>query len=330
MTDPHSMLPPFSWQSFWQHSHFPLGWNLVAIVLLVGYVAGLAVARRRTGSSPVSGVRVGCWVLGVVSLVLTIDSAIDIYGDGLFYVHMIEHLMLIMVVPAFFVLGHPLTVLRAALSPSGRERFDRVVRSMPIAVLTNPLVGVAVYSLVIVETHLTPFMDGMMRHPWLGAVEQVLYLAAGYLILLTLIGYEPIRWRLTPLFRIAICVIAMTADTVVGIVLMQSDTDLFPMLAAHRPMGAPSPVHDQHIGGGIMWAGGDGLMTLFAIAMVIVLIADPARDQVAGAWLEGVRRQTLADHVGEQSLVASLDVDSDDEALAAYNRMLGRLGNSPD
>lgn len=327
MSDPHSLLPPFSWQSFWNHWHFPPEWNVVAIVLLVGYVVGLKVARDRTGSLPVGTIRIVSWMVGVASLVLTIDSAIDIYGEGMFYVHMIEHLMLIMVVPAFLVLGHPLTVLRAALSPSGQERFDRVVWSPPIAVLTHPLVGIAVYSLVIVETHLTPFMDGIMRHPWLGTAEQAMYLIGGYLILLTLIGFEPIRWRLTALYRISICVVAMTADTVVGIVLMQSDTDLFPTMAAHRPMGAPSPVHDQHIGGGIMWVGGDGLMTLFAVAMVVVLIAG-SREAPAGAWLEGVRLQTLADHVGEQSLALSQDVDSDDEALAAYNRMLGRLSNS--
>ena len=321
-----SILPPFSWQSYWQHWQFSLVWSVVAAVLLAGYAVGLATARRRHGSLPVSPIRVGCWLLGVVLLVGTVESGIDVYGMVLFSVHMIEHLMLIMVVPSLLVLGHPLTVLRAALASP--ERFDKVVRSWPVAVPTHPLVSTALYCLVIVATHLTSFMDEMTVHPWLGGLEKVLYLVSGYLFCMTLLGYEPIRWLLPTIARIALSLIAMTADTVVGIVLMQADTNLFPKMEMHRPMGAPSALHDLHLGGGIMWAFGDGLMTAFAFAFVIVLVADPHRDRGAGSWLESVRRQTMADQVGEDAITDGADVDNDDEALAAYNRMLGRLGGT--
>ena len=52
---------------------------------------------------------------------------------------------------------------------------------------------------------------------------------------------------------------------------------------------------------------------------------------VGGPRLEGVRRRTLADRLasaGESAELEGSDVDSDAEALAAYNRMLKRL-NEP-
>ena len=324
------MLPPFHWGSFLRVWEFRPGWDAFALLLLAGYVAGLVVCRRH-GVRSVHPVRVLMFVLGVALLVLTVSSAVDAYAMALFWDHMVEHLLLIMVVPALLVLGHPLTVLRAAASTRGRAgTVDGVLRSGPVAVLTHPVFAVALYSVVIVATHLTSFMDVMATHHWVMAGEQVLYLASGYLFLLPLLGNEPIRWRLPYLLRIALLLGAMTPDTVVGIVLMQTVSDIFPVMMAGHPAWALSPVDDLHMAGGIMWAGGDGLMMFMAVGVVIALIASGDEKVALGSWLQGVRRTTLADAVARGDATGATfddeaDVDEDDAMLAAYNRMLARL-----
>ena len=45
---------------------------------------------------------------------------------------MIEHLLLIMVVPALLVTGHPLTVLVRATTGRTRDRVQAVLRSAPV------------------------------------------------------------------------------------------------------------------------------------------------------------------------------------------------------
>ena len=179
-------------------------------------------------------------------------------------------------------------------------------------------------------THLTSFMDQMATHPWLMGAEQVLYVVSGYLFLLTLLGSEPIRWRLSHLARVVLVLLAMTPDTVVGIVLLQTNRDLFPVMEATHPSWAPPPLADMHIAGGLMWAAGDGLMMLIGVGVIIAMISDKAQESVLGTRLEGIRRQTLtAQLVAADATPTAFDekvsVDDDEEMLSAYNRMLERL-----
>ncbi len=322
-------LPPFDWHVLATHWTLHPGWVIAGVVLLLGYL--YAVHRARTRGAHVHWARIGCWVAGVVLLELTLASAIDTYAMSAFWIHMIEHLILIMVVPALLVCGGPLAVVAGALPERGRSRLVAALRSRPVAVVTHPLVGMVLYGAVIVATHLTSFMDQMAMHPWLMTFEQVLYLVSGWLMLLTLVGHEPIRWRVPYLFRIGLLMIGMVPDTIVGIVLMQADKDPFPVFMAMHPAWAPPPLRDVQIGGALMWVGGDGLMMCFAVGVVVAMISAPGRQaQVIGPWLESVRRHTLTDRLSESGAQAGAEasdaVDPDsEEARAAYNRMLERL-----
>ena len=145
-------------------------------------------------------------------------------------------------------------MLVESLEPPRRERALRVLRSRPVGVLTHPLTGLAVYAATIVGTHLTGFMDQMAHHPSLMVGEQVLYLAAGFLFLLPLVGEEPLRADLSYGSRMILLVAGMIPDTIVGIVLLQTDANPFPMFASMRPSWAPDALHDVQTAGGLMWA----------------------------------------------------------------------------
>jgi putative membrane protein len=328
---PDHGLPPFGWGSFVHHWDVSLGWLVACLVLLAVYVDAVLRGYQRGHRHP--GWRIACYVGGIVLLFLTLSSAIDVYAMSVFWVHMIEHLLLIMVVPILLVLGHPLTALRESWGEAGQARFDRIVRSAPVAALTHPAVAFVLYGAVIVGTHLTGFMDQMVVHSWLMPAEQIAYVVSGYLLLLPMIGREPVRWELPYLARVLLVLVGMVPDTIVGIVLLQSDTVSFPKMFAMHPSWAPGAVDDQQIAGGLMWAAGDGLMMVIGVVIVIQMISDPQRGRVLGRWLEGARRQTLAHHLtqggGEGIGTASeVDVDDDDAVLDAYNAMLARMRDS--
>ncbi|MDQ6933688.1 MAG: cytochrome c oxidase assembly protein [Actinomycetota bacterium] len=311
---------------------FHAGWTVAGVVLISGYLVALRMAARR-GLRPVSPIRVACFVTGTVLLVATVSSAMGGYAMSVFWVHMIEHLTLIMVVPVLLVLGHPLTVIRDGLAGAGRTRFEAALHSAPVSVLTYPLTGLLLYSAVIVGTHLTSFMDTMAMHPWLMTGEQVLYVVSGWLLFATLVGSEPIRWRVPYLLRIVLLLLAMVPDTLVGIVLVQSNRVLFPMMMGMHPAWAPNALRDQQISGSLMWAVGDGLMVGVAFGVVVALISGSAtRSPVLGGWLESARRQTLTTHLALSGAEPAnpaegqvVDVDDDDDLLAAYNQMLARM-----
>ena len=73
----------------------------------------------------------------------------------------------------------------------------RAVRSRVVAALTWPPLTIALYIAVIVGTHLTGLMNLVLSNENAHNLEHAVYLAAGYLFFLPLIGREPLRWRLS-------------------------------------------------------------------------------------------------------------------------------------
>jgi putative membrane protein len=281
-------------------------WHLRPVtdaVLLV--TAGLYLWRARHGW-PVG--RTVCFLGALALLGVTSQSSIDVYGHDLFWMHMIEHLLLIMCVPVLFVLGQPIRLAGA--------RMTRVLRTRVVSVLTFPLLALALYAAVLVGTHLTGFQPLMRAHEWLHELEIVLYLGSGYLFFLPLLGHEPLRRQLSYPLRVFLLFLGMTADTVVGVLLMMTTREPYP--------GAV--LSDIHTGGGIMWVVGDGLMFAITVLVVAQWMRDTERQNDTGQWLESARRSTLA-NLGVDSVSQDTDanIDDDDAALAAYNRMLAKL-----
>jgi putative copper resistance protein D len=295
-------MTPLTWQTVWTTWTFsPVADTLV---LIAAALYGGAVTR--TDGWPVR--RTLCFAAALIALVVAVNSSVDAYSHMLFSTHMAQHLLLIMVVPTLVVLGHPLELARRATS---RE----------FTVPVPPALGLACYTVVLVGTHLTPFMQVMLEHPWVHGVEQVLYLGSGYLLLLPLVGDEPVRRKVSYLVRLVVLFIAMVVDAVVGVVLMMTAYEPFPgYLAQHRTWG-PDPLTDLHWGGVAMWVAGDGLMMLIGILIIGEWIADAGRNDT-GPWLDAARRKALTD--SGVDLDEAQDLDSD-AALAAYNAMLARL-----
>ncbi|MCL2542850.1 MAG: cytochrome c oxidase assembly protein [Nocardioidaceae bacterium] len=320
-------LPELTWARFFSTWSVQPGWLVVVVLLTAGYLY----AWMRAGSaSSVRVWRVVSFLAGLAVMWVCVASAIGAYVMTLFWMHMVMHLTLIMVVPALLVLGHPITVLVESLPERPQERLRRALKRFPLSWIGSPAAGIAAYVLVIFYTHLTGFMDQMAVHSGLMTLEQVLYVVAGYLVFLPLIGEEPIGSEPSYLFRLILLFIMMVPDTVVGLVLLQTNHVLFPVWMRLRPHWAFDALHDQHTAGGLMWAAGDGLMMLIAVGLMVSVVTSPTRrERMTGTWMEGARRSTFITHIeqsgsGTEADVADFDPDSD-EAMDAYNRMLARL-----
>jgi putative copper resistance protein D len=340
------MLPPLTagtWFSVWTVE--PVG-TLIAAVLAVGYLLVLLAHRHSGMRWP--ALHSWSFAAGVVLLVVSVDSAIGAYSHALFWMHMIQHLLLITVVPALLVMGHPIRLL----SESGHagSRVVEALRRNPImSVLSNPVVALACYTVVLVGTHLTGYMQAMTQHMWLHSLEVALYLGSGYLFLLTLLVHEPIRWDPPYPARLGLLFVSMIVDAGVGIALMMADTDPFPGFAAMRDGWGPAALDDIHIGGAVMWVGGDGLMMAAIILLAARWITDTERQNDMGRILESVRRHTLVgaafdgdedsgpdagggdDASGGRPPATGrgpIDIDEDERIYQAYNRMLARLAES--
>jgi putative copper resistance protein D len=256
-------LPPVSLAELvtrWQFAPLVTGFVVVMAAL---YLWGVLRVRRRHPARPWPLWRTALFLGGLAVVVLATQSGIGSYDDVLFWDHMVQHLLLLMVAPPLLVLGEPATLLLHASRNPLHTWTKKVLRSRVVTAVTWPPFGVALYVGVIVGTHLTSFMNVVLSHEAVHNAEHVLYLVAGCLYFLPLLGREPIRWRVSYPTRIFLLFLAMPVDAFTGLVLGSEGSNPFPELARDRPAWAPSPLTDVHTGGAIMWVGGAGLM--FAI-----------------------------------------------------------------
>jgi len=239
---------------------------------------------------------------------------------------MVQHLMLLMVAPPLLVVGQPGTLLLHASRNPIHTWAKRTMRSTVVSALTFPGFGVLLYTGTIVGTHLTGFMNLVMTNDAAHQGEHVLYLVAGYLYFLALIGREPIRWRVSYPTRLFLLFLAMPVDAFTGLVLGSYGGNPFPSMADGRPAWAPAPIDDVHIGGAVMWVAGAGLM--FAL-MLSVFFAWSRESRAHGGlgWLESARQANYAAILPEAT-GSSENVD-DEEHLDAYNAYLARLNKKP-
>jgi cytochrome c oxidase assembly factor CtaG len=310
----------------------------VLVVVAAGlYLWGVLRVRRRHPARPWPLWRSALFLGGLAVVVIATQSGIGSYDDILFWDHMVQHLLLLMVAPPLLVVGQPVTLLLHASRNPLHTWTKKLLRSHVVTWITWPPLGVALYIGVIVGTHLTSFMNLVLANEAVHNGEHVLYLLAGYLYFLPLVGREPIRWKVSYPSRIFLLFIAMPVDAFTGLVLGSESGNPFPNLAVGRPGWAPSPISDVHIGGAVMWVGGAGLM--FGIMMTVFFAwSRETRSDGGLGWLETARRANFAAVVTEhretsasprtpRQPVASGSNENvdDDEHLAAYNAYLARL-----
>lgn len=260
------------------------------------------------------------WAAAMACVVIAFNSSIGIYSDALFWVHMIQHLILIMAVPPLLVWADPLALIpvRGGMrTPADVLGDGRVWRAV-----TNPLISVPLYTAAVVLTHLTSFQQIAVGHPPIRAAENVGYLVVGYVLFAPLVAIGGGRRRMPDLIRFVVLVAAMGVDTLTGVSLMMTDTSLAPAYAAGHPGWGPGALADQQTAGALMWFAGDGVMMLLMIG-VAVAWGLRRQDPGMGDWLEGIRRRQLLGAAWSGG--DAPDVDEDQAALDAYNAYLAML-----
>jgi putative copper resistance protein D len=262
------------------------------------------------------------FLAGLVVCAYATNGAIAVYDQVLFTAHMAGHLALVMLAPALLVAGHPLDLALTASTPRRRERFARVLRGRVISVLLTPPIALASYTVVIVGSHLTGLMDTIMRNSWVGEIEHLVYVIVGCQFFVLVVGDHPIRWRLSSPVRWLLLAVGMAVDTFTGIVLMQGSSAV---AMVHSARVSVDPLSDTRTGGAIMWFGGDGLMAIVMVALVIGWLRRVETDQAdEKGWLEQARRATFSAHTGDESTAADT-FDEDEAARASYNAWLANL-----
>ena len=137
--------------------------------------------------------------------------------------------------------------------------------SRPAEVIGHPITGFVVYALLIPVAHLTSLYNYTLSNDLAHDNEHLAFLVVGYLFWRPVIAIEPSRHPLHPGVRLVYLALAVPVDTFSGIALVSAAHEMFPYYDTFTRSWGPTRIADLHIGGSIMWIGGDGLMGLAMI-----------------------------------------------------------------
>ncbi|MEO8300698.1 MAG: cytochrome c oxidase assembly protein, partial [Rhizomicrobium sp.] len=211
-----------------------------------------------------------CFVLGVASFWIVLQTRIDYYAQHMFFVHRAAHFVLHHFGAFFIALGMSGPVLWAGLP----EFLKPLVMSRPVqrtvAFLQHPVmapflfVGL-LYLWLIPQIHTRVMLDANLYElmNWTMAVNGVMFWA----LILDSRARPPAR--LSHLMRAALILVIELPQMVLGAILSLTERDIYPVYTICGRVMDMTALNDQHYGGLIIWL--PGTLTSFA-AMIVVLV----------------------------------------------------------
>jgi len=261
-------VPPDIW-----HNAGATAISFTPCLLILGaaalYLWGVRRFNAAHPASPWSVRRTISFLGGTAVTFVAIQLFVGVYDDVLFYDHMVQHLLLIMVAAPLYTMGAPLELLERASGGRTHRVVSSVLGSKVAEVIGHPITGFLLYALLIPVAHLTSLYNFTLSHELAHDNEHLAFLVVGYLFWRPVVAIEPSRHPLHPGVRLVYLALAIPVDTFSGIALVSASHEMFSYYESFTRSWGPTRLADLHIGGSIMWIGGDSIM---ALAMIPCLV----------------------------------------------------------
>ncbi|HEX8394325.1 MAG TPA: cytochrome c oxidase assembly protein [Longimicrobium sp.] len=248
----------FSWSEWKVYPSFMAGWLLMA----GAYFLAIGPLRHRfAGSSPVPGRKVASFAFGLVMMFASLQGPLHELSDYfLFSAHMVQHLVLILMMPPFLLYGTPDWLLRPLVRRTWGRRIARA--------LTFPLVAFALNNIIFLAWHFPGPYDLMMRNHNVHITMHLMIMVTGTIMWWPVMSPLPELPRVAPVLQMVYLFLVGIPMMVSAALITFSQSELYSWyVEAPRLIPALSALEDQRLGGVIMWVPG-GLTLWLAITAV--------------------------------------------------------------
>lgn len=255
-------------------------WNLepdlvVALAVALGlYLFGWMRLRGRDGASgTLQGWRMWCYCGGILSIALALLSPIETFSELFFFVHMIQHLLLMLVAAPLLCLGAPILPLMWALPRRiriglGRQFAGGRPLHFLLNFLTNPLVAQALFLATLAGWHVPANYDIAQGPSLIHEFEHTMFLGTSLLFWWAIVHPWGGKRRLSYEAAIAYLIPPILVSNLIGALLTFAPRPLYTNYLAVPRLWGISVLLDQQLGGLIMWVPG---MVPYAIAIFVLV-----------------------------------------------------------
>jgi putative membrane protein len=245
---------------------------LIGVAALgVLYVLGWRRAHA-TGSAHKPGCgRMALFALGLLTILAALVSPIDVLGDQLLLMHMVQHLLLLDFAPILLILGLNKVLLRPVT-----RRVQSVERRAGF--LAHPAFAVLAYAGFMWLWHIPTLYDAAVRNTSLHAVEHICFAAAGTLYWWHLLSPIRNRQRLGGMGPVAYMVSTKLLVGTLGIVLAFAPASFYPFYEHHPHYWGLSPSEDQSMAGLLMALEQSIVMGIALVWVFVQMLSESERD----------------------------------------------------
>lgn len=252
---------------------------LFFLLLLIFYARALPKFKRTV----VEPWQVGLFFVGVLLNILALMPPIDPLADQLFWVHMVQHLMIthlgvplmLFGVPFFVILrGMPLWVRRYIYFPILRSKVFYLIERT----IARPLPALILFEVNYWFWHVPRYYNLALLNDIFHLIEHACFAVTSLLLWRNIIDPHPMKSPVPLPARLLFLGFIMAANIILSAILTFSDEVLY----AYEGIPLPSwwerwgHLHDQRLGGLIMWVPGGFVML---IAMTAVFFVWAHREQ---------------------------------------------------
>jgi putative membrane protein len=284
---------------------YPAFW-IYALAIGLVHEVGLRNLNARSTPAHAQARRRKMWFTyaGLAILLLSIVSPLEYWSMEYFWVHMIQHVTVMLAAPALYVAGAPAIplahavpvnlrrrILRALLLGRARHAVQRI-----IAFLFSPLLAVLLFNAVMVL-----WMIPIIFNPVMGSADLHIglmlgsFFVTGVLFWLQFIPSRPFKPQLSPFARLGTLLLTNLVMTLIAMSLSFLASGPFydignSMLGmANMRNMVPTtlnPFADQQIGAAILWVCGD----FWCLPAIIMVLRQITRDDANSSLMDRILR----------------------------------------
>ncbi len=237
---------------------------IVGCAYLAGvYVLAVGPARRRFAwwSRGPGTWRAASYFLAVGIIFFTLNGPLHTLSDDyLFSAHMVQHLLLMLVMPPFLIMGLPPWLIQRAMRRQWVLKVGRL--------LTHPLVSFTAYNLVFIGWHLPRMYNWALTNHDVHIIQHLMFMAVAVMMWWPVVAPVPELERIPtgPLLMMYVFAFGIPS-TVVAALITLSDEVVYTWYELAPRLTSLTPLEDQRLGGLVMWIPG---MLIFWVGITAV------------------------------------------------------------
>ena len=235
---------------------------LLGIAIFLGlYLAVIGPLRKRfKESTPVRRAQITWFILGTFFIFFALVSPLDELGDNyLFSAHMLQHSLLVFVVPPLLLAGTPGWLVDALIRRRGIQPLAKM--------LTHPVSAFLLFNLVFAAWHFPAFYQAALENQNVHIFEHMCFMVTAVLNWWPVLSPSKLLPRLSAPVQMVYLFLEGIPCTVLGAIIIFQPTILYPAYASAPALLGLSPMTDQQIAGLIMAMPGG---MAYMVAMTVV------------------------------------------------------------